>query len=423
LFFDEARIYVQGGDGGDGCVAFRREKFVPHGGPSGGNGGHGGNVYLEADPGPNTLINFKRRSHFRAGRGAHGRGKDQAGANGEDLAIPVPLGTVARDEATGAMLADLTRPGQRALVARGGRGGRGNATFATPSNQAPRIAERGEPGEERWLLLELKLIADVGIIGVPNAGKSTLLASVSAARPKIADYPFTTLTPNLGVVTVGGRDFVLADIPGLVEGAHAGAGLGYRFLRHIERTRLLIHLLDGAAEDPLRDFDAIMRELELFSPRLAQKPQIVVLNKMDLPQAREKWPVVQQAIVQRNLEAMAISAATGQAVQELMRRVATLLSGLPAPAPEVEELPVFRPEEAESFTIEKEDGAWRVRGAKVERLVVMTRWEYDEAAQRAQRIFEAMGLSAALEAAGVCEGDIVRIGDMELVWGYQGLED
>jgi GTP-binding protein len=423
MFFDEARVYVQGGDGGDGAVAFRREKYVPHGGPSGGNGGSGGSVYLEVDPHLNTLINFKRRSHFRAGKGQHGRGKDQTGASGKDLTITVPPGTVVYEDASGRLLADLTEPGQRVSVARGGRGGRGNASFATPANQAPRIAERGEPGAALWLRLELKLIADVGIVGMPNAGKSTLLAAVSDARPKIAAYPFTTLSPNLGVATVDNRDFVLADIPGLVEGAHDGAGLGYQFLRHIERTRLLVHLLDGAAEEPLGNFAAIQRELELFSRRLAHKPQLVVLNKMDLPAAAEKWPEVQRAMQRRGLEALAISAVTGQGVKELLRRLATLLAELPPESP-MEEIPVFRLEDEEApFTIEKKADTWLVRGRRVERLVAMTRWDYEDAAQRAQRIFAEMGLTAALEEAGVRDGDTVRIGDLEMVWGYQEAEE
>ena len=282
LFYDEVKIHVEGGTGGDGCVSFRREKYVPLGGPNGGNGGPGGNVHLEADRHLNTLISFQGRRHFKAERGGHGQGKNRQGAKGKDITLPVPPGTVVRDAESGELLADLKRPGERALAARGGRGGLGNAAFTSPTNQAPRIADRGEEGQARLLLLELKLLADVGIVGCPNAGKSTLLAAVSAARPKIADYPFTTLVPNLGVVTVDDRDFVMVDIPGLIEGAHAGAGLGPDFLRHIERTRVLIHLLDGASSDPLGDLDGINEELRLFNPRLATKPQLVVLSKMDL---------------------------------------------------------------------------------------------------------------------------------------------
>jgi len=416
VFFDEAKIYVKAGDGGNGCVSFRREKYVPFGGPNGGNGGKGGDVYLVIDPHLNTLINFKKRSHFKAQRGGHGRGKNQTGKQGQGLSITVPPGTVAYDAGTGQLLADLTQPGQRVLVARGGRGGRGNAAFATPTNQAPRLAENGEPGQERWLRLELKLIADVGIVGVPNAGKSTLLAAVSAARPKIADYPFTTLEPNLGVVTVDDRDFVLADIPGLIEGSHAGAGLGHQFLRHIERTRLLIHLLDGASADPLGDFEKINEELALFDPQLARKPQVVVLNKMDLPQTQELWPHIRREMKKLELEAMSISAVTGQGVPTLLQRVVDLLDSLPREEPVVEEVKVFHLEEEEPFSIAQEEDGWRVRGTKIERVVAMTNWEYDEAVMRFQRILEAMGISAALEKAGVEVGDTVRIGDIELEW-------
>jgi GTP-binding protein len=416
VFFDEAKIYVKAGDGGNGCVSFRREKYIPFGGPNGGNGGKGGDVYLVVDPHLNTLIHFKKRSHFKAQRGDHGRGKNQTGKQGEDLTIAVPPGTVAHDADTDQLLADLTQSGQRALVARGGRGGRGNAAFATSTNQAPRLAENGELGQERWLRLELKLIADVGIIGVPNAGKSTLLSVVSAARPKIAEYPFTTLQPNLGVVMVDDRDFVLADIPGLIEGAHTGAGLGHQFLRHVERTRLLIHLLDGASADPLGDFEKINEELALFDPQLARKSQVVVLNKMDLPQAQELWPRVRREIKKLELEAMSISAVTGQGVPTLLQRIVNLLDSLPKEKPVKEEVKIFRLEEEEPFSIAREKDGWRVRGPEVERVVAMTNWEYDEAVMRFQRILEAMGISAALEETGVEVGDTVRIGDIEFEW-------
>jgi GTP-binding protein len=324
---------------------------------------------------------------------------------------------VVRDAASGELLADLAAPGQRLVVARGGQGGRGNATFASSTHQAPRLAERGVPGAERWLGLELKLLADVGLIGMPNAGKSTLLAAVSAARPKIADYPFTTLQPNLGVVSVAeGYDFVLADLPGLIAGAHAGAGLGHQFLRHAERTRLLIHLLDGAADDPLDHFDQINQELRLFNPALAERPQIVVLNKMDLPDARERWPRVKRAIEARGLAAYAISAATREGVRELMARTGSMLSGLPRPEPTADQIPVFRAEDAPEFTIERERDGWRVRGERVERLAAQTMWEYHEGVLRAQRVLEAMGVIEALRQAGVQLDDTVRIGNVELEW-------
>jgi len=417
MFFDEAKIYVKGGDGGNGCVSFRREKYVPFGGPNGGDGGKGGDVYLVVNPHLNTLIAFKRRRHFKAQRGGHGRGKNQTGRSGEDLLIEVPPGTVVRDAETGEFIADLTEPGQKVLVARGGRGGRGNAAFATPTNQAPRIAERGEPGQERWLHLELKLIADVGIVGVPNAGKSTLLAAVSAARPKIADYPFTTLEPNLGVVALDeATSFVMADIPGLIEGASRGAGLGHTFLRHIERTRLVIHLLDGASPDPLRDYETINEELALFDEKLAAKPQLVVLNKIDLPQAQAIWPTVREAMEARGQPVLCISALTGQGVRQMLGRVAEMLKTLPREEVAPPEIRVLRPREEEAFTIVREDGAWRVRGAKVERLAAMTNWDLDEAVQRFHRIIAKMGVTMALREAGVQVGDKVRIGKVELEW-------
>jgi GTP-binding protein len=417
MFFDEAKIHVKAGDGGDGAVAFRREKYVPRGGPSGGDGGEGGDVILQVDPQLNTLAHFQKQAHFKAGRGGHGKGKNQTGARGEDAVVYVPLGTVVRDAASDELLADLTAPGQRLVVARGGQGGRGNASFVSSTHQAPRLAERGVPGAERWLGLELKLLADVGLIGMPNAGKSTLLAAVSAARPKIADYPFTTLQPNLGVVSVAeGYDFVLADLPGLIAGAHAGAGLGHQFLRHAERTRLLIHMLDGAADDPLGHFDQINQELRLFNPALAERPQIVVLNKMDLPDARERWPHVKRAIEARGLTVYAISAATREGVRELMAQAGSMLSGLPRPVPAADQIPVFRAEEAPEFTIERERDGWRVRGERVERLAAQTMWEYHEGVLRAQRVLEAMGVIEALRQAGVQPDDTVRIGNVELEW-------
>jgi GTP-binding protein len=319
-----------------------------------------------------------------------------------------------RDAETKEHLADLIEEGEKALVARGGRGGRGNAAFASPTNQAPRLAERGEPGEERWLLLELKLIADVGIIGCPNAGKSTLLSVCTAARPKIADYPFTTLTPNLGIVDLDDTSFVLVDIPGLIEGAHQGKGLGHDFLRHIERTRVLIHLLDGASEDPLKDHEDINRELDLSNPALARKPQLVALNKLDLPQAQKVWPTLQGEMKRRAVEILAISALTSQGVSELLYRAAQLLEEA-SPEPEREEVAIFRLPE-EELTVHHENGGFRVRGKRAERAVAMTDWRYREAIEKLHRELEAMGVTQALEEAGVQPGDTVYIGDMELEW-------
>ncbi len=418
MFFDEAKINVKSGKGGDGCIAFRREKFVPFGGPSGGNGGRGGDVYLVADRNLNTLVHFKKRIHFKADSGERGSGKNQQGKAAEDRLIPVPQGTIVLDADTGEFLADLAEDGQRVLVARGGRGGRGNAAFASPTNQAPRLAEHGEPAQERWLRLELKLIADVGIIGVPNAGKSTLLSVVSAARPKIADYPFTTLQPNLGVVLVDDIDsFVMADVPGLIEGASEGAGLGHQFLRHVERTRLLIHLLDGAAVDPLADYETINDELSQFSERLAGKPQIVVLNKMDLPDAQAWWPLIKEAMDGQGIESHAISAVSRQGVQSLMRRTFEILRDLPAVALAPDGPAVFRPAEREdAFEIEKVENGWRVHGVRVERVAAMTPFGLPETAARFQRQLRAMGVVQALAEAGAQPGDMVRIGEQELEW-------
>ncbi len=418
MFYDEAKIYVKAGGGGDGCVAFRREKYVPYGGPAGGDGGRGGNVLLCVDRHLNTLYRFSRRRHFKAERGGHGRGKDQHGAFGAHLRVPVPCGTVVYDADSGELLGDLTEQGQELAVARGGRGGKGNARFATSTNQAPRIAEHGEPGEERWLRLELKLLADVGLVGVPNAGKSTLLAAVTAARPKIAPYPFTTLQPNLGVVVLDDQtEFVLADIPGLIEGASEGKGLGHEFLRHIERTRVLIHLIDGLSADPLADFVAINGELAAFGHDLARKPQLVTLNKMDMPEVRARWPEVQAALEALGYPAaMAVSALAREGTRELLYRAAQMLAELPEEAP-AWELPVFRPGvDEETFTVEREEDGWRVRGVRVERMAAMTVWNLDEAVRRFQRTLERMGIAKALEEAGVQPGDTVRIGEAELVW-------
>jgi GTPase len=324
-FVDEVRIRVEAGDGGRGCMSFRREKYVPRGGPNGGDGGDGGNVVLAVDAGLSTLLDLSYPQHLRAGRGEHGRGKDQHGARGTDLVLRVPPGTLVHDADTDELLADLRAPGERAVVARGGRGGRGNMHFATPTNRAPRRAEPGTPGERRALRLELRVLADAGLVGFPNVGKSTLIRAVSAARPRVADYPFTTLVPHLGVVRIDDEwSFVLADVPGLIAGAHEGHGLGTRFLRHLARTAVLVHLLDVSGiegRDPLADFDAINRELALASPALAAKPQIVAAGKLDLAETRERLPVVRRAFAARGIELHAVSGATGAGTGELMRVV------------------------------------------------------------------------------------------------------
>ena len=342
MFVDEAKIYVKAGNGGNGCVAFRREKYVPRGGPSGGDGGNGGSIYLEANPNDNTLLRYRYNREFKAERGRHGEGSNCTGHSGGDLVLQVPVGTLAFDDQGGETIADLATPGQRVLVAHGGRGGRGNQHFAKPWHQAPREHEDGFPGEERHLRLELKLLADVGLVGLPNAGKSTLISVISAARPKIANYPFTTLEPNLGVVNADGgtgkegreigRTFVVADLPGLIEGAHLGAGLGIRFLRHVERTRLLVHLVDtsdATADDPVHSFEVINGELAAFSESLMQKPMIVVATKLDATSDRGRLEALRAYCREHSLEFHSISAVAGEGVKELVRSIADALDKIP----------------------------------------------------------------------------------------------
>jgi GTP-binding protein len=420
MFYDHLKIYVKAGDGGNGCVAFRREKYVPFGGPAGGDGGRGGHVVLRADVGLRTLVDFHFRRHFKAGRGGHGEGKERHGKNGADLVLQVPVGTVVRDAATGEVLADLVEHGQEVIVARGGRGGRGNARFATSTERAPRFAEKGEPGEERWLELELKLLADVGLVGLPNAGKSTILSRVSAARPKIADYPFTTLEPCLGVVRVGeGESFVLADLPGLIEGAHAGAGLGHKFLRHIERTRLLIHVVDAAGtagRDPVADFAVINRELALYSPELAARPQVVAANKVDLPESRPNLERLRAVLP--DYEVFPVSAATGEGLDRLMVRVAELLRELPAPR--LVETPRKAAVGGAPLRVRQEAGVFVVEDEKIERKVAMTDLDNPEAVRRLKHYFRRAGVEDALRTAGVKPGDTVRIGREEFVYQPEG---
>src|SRR5512144_317750 len=422
MFFDTAQIQVTAGNGGDGAVAFRRVKYVPFGGPSGGDGGLGGDVLLFVDPRVNTLVYFRHHHQFKAGHGGNGRNKNMTGAQGREMRIPVPPGTVVRDAKTHEVLGDLTQPKAELIVARGGAPGKGNARFATSTNQAPRMATNGLPGEEHTLSLELKLIADVGLVGLPNAGKSTLLASTTAARPKIAPYPFTTLEPNLGVVDLEREtSFVMADIPGLIEGASAGKGLGHEFLRHIERTRILIHLLDGSQPDPLADFDIINAELAAFGHGLASKPQIVAFNKIDLMEAQDNWKKAHAILKKRGVEAMTISAAAHTNTRELMYRAAQLLKELPEPGPlELEApIPVISFEEgARPFAIARDaEGAWHVTGKQVERLALRHRFDSEESLMAFQRAVEKMGVLEALRQAGVAEGDTVWIGeDYELEW-------
>jgi GTP-binding protein len=418
MFLDQVDIAVASGRGGDGAVHFRREKFVPRGGPDGGNGGRGGHVILEVAATLNTLTAFQRRRIYRAMDGERGGRSDRTGKNADDLRLLVPPGTIVRDANTGELLGDLTGPGMRLRVCRGGRGGRGNARFANSRNQAPRMAEHGEPGEERQLRLELRLIADLGIIGVPNAGKSTLLAGLTNARPKIADYPFTTLEPNLGVARLDDDTaVVLADIPGLLEGAHLGAGLGSTFLRHIQRTRALIHLVDGLADDPIADFSQVNAELALFDPRLKGRPQVVAINKLDQPEAIARLAGLETQFRQLGVRPMRISALARTGTRDLLRAAVQAMLNV-APEPEPDQVPVYRPdEEATAFSIRPEGPrTWRLSGKAIERAAAMTYWEYDEAVRRFQRILERLGVDDALRRAGARQGDAVRIGEYELEW-------
>jgi GTP-binding protein len=416
MFIDEAIIYAQSGAGGDGVAAFRREKYVPKGGPSGGDGGKGGDVVLVADRSVKTLVDFRYHPHVKAERGRHGEGSLRKGADGADAVVHVPPGTVVYDAETNELFADLVNDGDRVIVAKGGRGGRGNPHFTSPTHRAPSFAEKGEPGESRTLKIVLKLLADVGVIGFPNVGKSTFISVISAARPKVADYPFTTLVPNLGTVKIEDYSFVVADLPGLIEGAHAGAGLGHQFLKHVERTRLLVHLLDMASvegRDPLRDFHAINEELRLFNKELARKPQIIAANKMDIPQARENLERCEPELRRMRLEVFPISAATGEGIQPLlyamMQRVKEM-DAKGAATPCQPQIVTARVIETPLEISQSEDGTWVVRGARVEKLIAMTDLDNDEAVARLQRRLEHLGIFRALREKGVQEGDSVRIG-------------
>lgn len=427
MFLDRVKIFVKGGDGGNGIVAFRREKYVPYGGPSGGDGGRGGNVIIKVDAGLNTLIDFKYRRHYKAPRGEHGGGSNKSGRNASDLVLKVPPGTVVKDADTGEIIADLVSEGEEVIVARGGRGGRGNTRFATPTRKAPTFAEKGEPGEEKWIILELKLIADVGIIGLPNTGKSTLLSVLTEAKPKIADYPFTTLMPNLGVVKIeDGESFVMADIPGLIEGAHKGAGLGYQFLRHIERTKVFIHVLDGSGmggRDPLKDFELVNLELKEYNEKLIAKPQIVAVNKMDLPPSKENYSRIQQELTEEGYKVFPISAVAKTGLKQMVYYVYEVLKREKAKALEEkfsEEKIVFRdsPLEEKGYDIKKEGEAFVIKGRRIERLAAMTDFNNEEALRRFQRIVQRMGIEDDLKELGIKEGDIVRIKDIEFEY-YQ----
>ncbi|HPS41663.1 MAG TPA: GTPase ObgE [Anaerolineaceae bacterium] len=417
MFIDEAKIYVRSGRGGAGMVHFHREKYVPRGGPDGGDGGRGGDIVFQVQETLNTLQSFRYQHKFIADDGEKGGPSNMTGKSARDLVILVPPGTILYDAVTGELLGDLVEKGQRLVVCKGGRGGLGNQHFANSRNQAPRTAEKGEPPEERELRLELKLLADVGIVGVPNAGKSSFLAAVTNAKPKIANYPFTTIEPNLGVANLNEEtSLVLADIPGLIEGAHMGVGLGDAFLKHIQRTRVLIHVLDGLSADPLADFSQINSELALFDEELARKPQVVVVNKMDLPDVQALWPDLKKALKKRGYEAMSMSAVTHENLDKVLWKAHELLEL--APEPEiVHTLPVYKPEEdPRDFTITRVEDGWRVTGKSIERAADMTYWEHDGSVRRFQRLMVTLGVDEALRKDGIGEGDTVYIGEYELEW-------
>ena len=442
MFIDKVRIHVKGGNGGAGCMSFRREAHVPKGGPDGGDGGHGGNVVVEADASLSSLIEYRFKHHFKAERGTHGKGSRMHGATGEDLVLKVPMGTVVHEyfeesKEVGELIADLTHDGERVTVAEGGMGGRGNIHFVTPTRRAPAFAELGEPSQERWIELEMKLMADAALVGMPSAGKSSLIAKMSAARPKIADYPFTTLVPNLGVARSGDYSFVVADIPGLIEGAHEGRGLGHEFLRHIERTALIVHVVDLTGDyegrDPLEDYDIINRELALYADELAARPRIVVANKIDVPGAEEVADRLAERVREDSIAAAGgdefapspvdpklyrISALTGEGVDGLKSAIATKVHELREELRALSEADVQyehvwehkREERDKQFkVVPLGGGVFRVEGPQVERMVVQTDWENEEAIAFLQHRLKRLGVEKALEKAGAVDGDEIRI--------------
>ena len=432
MFVDHAEIEVRAGDGGNGAVTFRKEKYVPRGGPSGGDGGRGGSVIFEADPHLSTLLDFRYKHNYKAQRGGDGQSKDMYGKDGANLVLKVPVGTMVYDRDSGKLLADLSRDDSRAVITKGGVGGRGNAHFATSVQQAPKFAENGEPGEHRLLRLELKLLADVGLLGYPSVGKSTLISAVSAARPKIADYPFTTLIPNLGVVSVEPqKSFVMADLPGLIEGAHEGVGLGHQFLRHVERTRVLVHMLDVSGmtgRDPLDDLHIINRELELYSPELAKIPQTVALNKIDVASDPELIKCVESALKSEGHDVFRISAATHKGLKQLLYHIWNRLEDsrtAPAKPAEEEMARIKAPKEEDTRqweAKEQEPGHWVISGKGFERLVAMTNLDNDFALRRFQRSLERAGVNRKLKELGAKEGDTVRIGKVEFTYEDEDLE-
>jgi GTP-binding protein len=430
MFLDRVKIFVKAGAGGDGAATFRQEAHVPRGGPDGGDGGRGGSIHVRVDAGQTTLRDFRYRHHFKATSGGRGEKSRRHGSAGDELFLDVPPGTAVVDDETGALIADLVAVGQTSMIARGGRGGLGNTHFKTSTHQAPKHAQKGEPGEERWLRLELRLIADIGLVGLPNAGKSTLLAALTAAQPKIADYPFTTLEPNLGVMDLGDEDDrrpTIADVPGLIEGASMGAGLGHAFLRHVERTRILVHVVDGSGRDPTWDHDVIRDELRAHDPALLDKPILVVFNKIDRAAAAEAWPAFAGKLRAGGEDVLAISATDGQGIDELRARLAEVLPGadeLDAPR-EPAGVVVHRIEGmSDGFSVERlEAGVFAVRGKRIERIASQTNFDVEESAERFQRDLARYGIDDELRRAGVIPGDLVRIGPTELEWEAQPWED
>lgn len=424
MFVDQVKIYVKGGDGGNGMVAFRREKYVPKGGPAGGDGGKGANVVFVVEEGLRTLMDFRYQRHFKADRGEHGMSKNQHGRNSKDMIVKVPPGTVVTDAETQEVIADLTEHGQTAIIAKGGRGGRGNTRFATPANPAPELSEHGEPGQERDIVLELKLLADVGLVGFPSVGKSTLLSVVSAARPKIAEYHFTTIAPNLGMVeTEDSRSFVMADLPGLIEGAHSGVGLGHQFLRHIERTRVIVHVIDMAAmegRDPYTDYVTINKELQEYNLRLTERPQIIVANKMDMPDAEENLQRFKEQL-EEDHPIFPISAVTRFGLRDLLFAIADKVEDTPEfpLSHEEEDTGVHRvlykheAEETEFVITRDSSGTFIVSGNAVEKLFKMTDFSRDESVRRFARQLRGMGVDEALREKGAEDGDTVKLMDYE----------
>lgn len=421
MFTDYVKIYAKAGNGGNGAISFRREKYVAAGGPDGGDGGKGGDIYFEVDQNSNTLLEFRYKKKFKAENGSNGEGSNKYGKSGEDLTIKVPIGTIVKDAETNHVLADLSHEGQKELVLKGGRGGKGNSHFATATRQAPRFSQDGENGEEKELILELKLLADVGLIGFPNVGKSTFLSRTTSATPKIADYHFTTLEPNLGVVkTEYGDSFVIADIPGIIEGASEGVGLGLQFLRHIERTRLLLHVIDVSGSEgrnPVDDFEKINSELKKYSKKLSERTQIIVANKSDIIQDEEKFEELSKLAQKQNIKIFKISAVTGEGISELIKYVSDLLKTLPKEELlEYEDKKIYKLENKDDYTIRKEEGMFVIEGEPVERIMRRVNIDDNESLYYLQKNLDELGVYEKLKKMGIKEGDIVKIADYELEW-------